>query len=381
MASRRIEDLHQDFQPMVRELLRRGSEQVPGFSFFITDGFRSMAEQEQLYKSGRSTTGKILTNARPGESSHNYGLGVDLAFQKMNEATGKWELKYDKELYAKIDPIARELGFVLGVDWRDFPDRPHFEYPNWRNKIKTMTTPTPAYPVTWFTEAKEVLVTHERGVNVRDYPETSAGITRTLPRGTRVGVIGEVEGEVVGGVNRWWITPERHYVWSGVAELVDNTPLPVPTPPPAQPMATETIEFLKRQLSDLHTEYTQVKKERDTFKVMADEATKSATVAETKLAGLQSDYEGITNLRNSNQLLTEANEIYVNKVGELRTELKLGKAAAFQGWHLMEIEPTKNRPLQLITLTLRLAQLILKGGAESHVVGWKPGGKIRRVES
>ena len=36
-----------------------------------------MEEQAALYKIGRSVKGKIVTNARPGESYHNYGLAFD----------------------------------------------------------------------------------------------------------------------------------------------------------------------------------------------------------------------------------------------------------------------------------------------------------------
>lgn len=127
MASRKIEDLHQVFQPMVRSLLEKGQAAIKdsGWIFFITDGFRSFAEQTELYAQGRTKPGSIVTNAKAGQSAHNFGLAVDLAFQK----DGK--LSYDPTLYAKIYPIARTLGFELGADWTGFTDEPHFEHPNW----------------------------------------------------------------------------------------------------------------------------------------------------------------------------------------------------------------------------------------------------------
>lgn len=131
MASRRIEDLDSRFQGMVRSLLDQGQKAISssGWVFFITDGFRSFEEQTKLYAQGRTTPGSIVTNARAGQSAHNYGLAVDMAFQKNGV------LSYDKSLYDAVYPIARKLGFALGADWTSFPDKPHFEYPNWKNII------------------------------------------------------------------------------------------------------------------------------------------------------------------------------------------------------------------------------------------------------
>ena len=126
---------------MVRSLLEKGQVAIAstGWTFFITDGFRSFAEQTELYAQGRTKgiKGAILTNAKAGESAHNYGLAVDMAFQKNGV------LSYDVSLYAKVYPIARTLGFVLGADWTPFVDKPHFEYPNWRN---ISSEPVPSEP-------------------------------------------------------------------------------------------------------------------------------------------------------------------------------------------------------------------------------------------
>lgn len=131
MPSRRIEDLDQRFQPMVRNLLDWGQKLIDntGWKLFITDGFRSFQEQNELYAQGRTKPGKIVTNAKGGQSAHNYGLAVDLAFQKAGV------LSYSPDLYAPIYSVARSMNFELGADWTSFPDKPHFAYPNWRNAI------------------------------------------------------------------------------------------------------------------------------------------------------------------------------------------------------------------------------------------------------
>lgn len=129
MSSRKIIDLHMLFQPMVRSLLEQG-QKTTTWKLFITDGYRSFDEQNSLYAQGRTKSGKIVTNARAGQSAHNFGLAVDLAFQKNGV------LSYDPNLYTPVYKIARSLGFELGADWVSFSDKPHFNYPQWEKISK-----------------------------------------------------------------------------------------------------------------------------------------------------------------------------------------------------------------------------------------------------
>lgn len=48
-----------------------------GTVYVATLGFRTAAQQAKLYFQGRTAPGKIVTDARPGWSLHNYGLAVD----------------------------------------------------------------------------------------------------------------------------------------------------------------------------------------------------------------------------------------------------------------------------------------------------------------
>ena len=121
MASRRIIDLDPAFQPLVRKFLSASNKLTSPWKTFITDGFRSFDEQNALYAKGRTESGKTLTNARAGFSWHNFGLAVDIAFQK----DGK--LSYAQSHYDKIIPISKESGFIWGGNWR-IVDKPHFEW-------------------------------------------------------------------------------------------------------------------------------------------------------------------------------------------------------------------------------------------------------------
>jgi peptidoglycan L-alanyl-D-glutamate endopeptidase CwlK len=49
-----------------------------GVTFEVLSGLRSYAQQAALFAQGRTKPGKIVTNARPGSSWHNYGLAIDV---------------------------------------------------------------------------------------------------------------------------------------------------------------------------------------------------------------------------------------------------------------------------------------------------------------
>ncbi|WP_430024685.1 M15 family metallopeptidase [Peribacillus frigoritolerans] len=97
----------------------------------ITAGFRSLAEQNELYEKGRSDPGNIVTNARGGESLHNFGLAIDFALlDKQGEAI--WDMSYDgndngKSDWMEVVTIAKGLGFDWGGDWAGFKDYPHLQ--------------------------------------------------------------------------------------------------------------------------------------------------------------------------------------------------------------------------------------------------------------
>ena len=52
---------------------------------------RTFAEQAEIFAQGRTKPGKIVTNARPGLSAHNYGLAVDIVLIIDKNGDGKFE--------------------------------------------------------------------------------------------------------------------------------------------------------------------------------------------------------------------------------------------------------------------------------------------------
>lgn len=111
-------------QPLARTLIRLAAKE--GITAVVTSGNRTYAEQNALYEQGRSTAGKIVTNARGGYSNHNFGLAFDLTIFKNGQPV--WE----SPDYKTLGAIGKEVGLVWGGDWQSISDEPHFElHPSW----------------------------------------------------------------------------------------------------------------------------------------------------------------------------------------------------------------------------------------------------------
>lgn len=87
----------------------------------IGSGFRSFKEQQDLYDQGRTKPGKIVTNAKPGQSAHNFGLGIDLFIVKED---GSIDWNYDM---SKLAEIAKAHNIEWGGNWHTIIDKPHFQ--------------------------------------------------------------------------------------------------------------------------------------------------------------------------------------------------------------------------------------------------------------
>lgn len=91
-----------------------------GIDLIVTQGFRSTLEQNALYAQGRTMPGKIVTNAKWGQSAHNFGKAFDICFLVNKKASyvGDW---------VKVGAIGELCGLTWGGRWKSFPDKPHFE--------------------------------------------------------------------------------------------------------------------------------------------------------------------------------------------------------------------------------------------------------------
>lgn len=87
----------------------------------ITDGLRTFAEQNKLYAQGRTTAGQKVTNAKGGQSYHNYGLAFDCYFTKNGS------VDFSKPISPEVAKIGQELGLEWGGNWKSLKDYPHFQ--------------------------------------------------------------------------------------------------------------------------------------------------------------------------------------------------------------------------------------------------------------
>jgi peptidoglycan L-alanyl-D-glutamate endopeptidase CwlK len=97
---------------------------------------RTFKEQDDLYSQGRTRPGKIVTNAKGGDSYHNYGLAIDIVLLVDRDGNGtyesaSWETNVDFDGdgiadWQEVVRIFKKYGWEWGGEWR-FKDDPHFQ--------------------------------------------------------------------------------------------------------------------------------------------------------------------------------------------------------------------------------------------------------------
>ena len=112
--------------PRFRNALEKLKQQcdAAGLALGFSSGYRSAAEQDELYAQGRTKPGSIVTNAKGGTSQHNWGIAADF-FQNIKGR--EWEAWF----FDRVGAMAEALGLGWGGRWTDFTDRPHLYLPDW----------------------------------------------------------------------------------------------------------------------------------------------------------------------------------------------------------------------------------------------------------
>lgn len=133
MASRRKEDLHAVLIEAVDFAFSEWDLRYPSFPRpFLTATFRPNKEQDELYAQGRTKKGAKVTNAKAGQSAHNYlpSFAFDVAFKK-EDGTLDWNNALFGLLAAIIKERFKDV-ITWGGDFKSIKDRPHFELKNWK---------------------------------------------------------------------------------------------------------------------------------------------------------------------------------------------------------------------------------------------------------
>lgn len=119
--SRDIKDLHLKVQVLCNQFISKCKE--AGITVIITATLRDNEAQNALYAQGRTKPGKIITNAKAGQSYHNYGLAFD--FCPMVDSKCAWN---DTLLFIKCGTIGESLGLEWAGRWVKFKEMAHCQF-------------------------------------------------------------------------------------------------------------------------------------------------------------------------------------------------------------------------------------------------------------
>lgn len=98
-----------------------------GYSYHATRGHDTYGAQMAIWAQGRTKPGKIVTNAKGGQSAHNFGIAIDFVLDKDQKTQGiqpDWSAKAFSVLIEEVE----KAGLHSGVQYND---RPHVSLPGY----------------------------------------------------------------------------------------------------------------------------------------------------------------------------------------------------------------------------------------------------------
>jgi peptidoglycan L-alanyl-D-glutamate endopeptidase CwlK len=123
----KIDTLH----PLIREEVRTLVDLInttvlkSNVKMIVTQGLRTFDEQTKLYNQKPK-----VTNAKAGQSLHNYGLALDFCLVDGGRTIWDTVKDFDNDKVAdwmEVVKVFKVAGYVWGGDFRSIVDKPHFE--------------------------------------------------------------------------------------------------------------------------------------------------------------------------------------------------------------------------------------------------------------
>ena len=111
--------LEPNFRKKVKKLLTKAKKE--GMELRVISAYRDCESQNRLYAKGRTMSGKIVTHARCGQSSHNYKRAVDVV--EFKDGIPLWS----NPNWNRIGEIGESVGLNWGGRWKTIVDKPHFQ--------------------------------------------------------------------------------------------------------------------------------------------------------------------------------------------------------------------------------------------------------------
>lgn len=129
-SAKNIATLHSKVQQLFKNWIAECQilAKAHGYEYKAISGNRTWDEQARLYAQGRTTPGKVVTNAKPGYSNHNYGIAVDMGVFKSGKYLDENSPAEAERFHAKAAQVAEKYDIEWGGNWKTFKDYPHFEY-------------------------------------------------------------------------------------------------------------------------------------------------------------------------------------------------------------------------------------------------------------
>lgn len=123
---------------LLNEYLEINTKLPKGVRLRFTQTLRTIDEQNDIYAQGRTKPGKIVSNAKGGQSIHNYGLAFDIVILYDKDGNGTLETaSWDEDKYwMQVVNCFKSKGWSWGGDFKSIYDSPHFEktfnYKDWK---------------------------------------------------------------------------------------------------------------------------------------------------------------------------------------------------------------------------------------------------------
>ena len=98
-----------------------------GIDILITCTYRDTEAQDALYAQGRTAPGGKVTNAKGGQSMHNYRIAYDVV--PMQNGKPVWKTAGEAgKLWAEVGALGKAQGLEWAGDWVSFKEFPHFQF-------------------------------------------------------------------------------------------------------------------------------------------------------------------------------------------------------------------------------------------------------------
>ncbi len=98
-----------------------------GITVMTTSTYRDFEAQNAIYARGRTAPGKVVTNARAGDSWHNWRCAFDVLPLRFGKpvwgTTGA-----DRAVWQRLGEIGEQCGLEWAGRWTTFREMAHFQY-------------------------------------------------------------------------------------------------------------------------------------------------------------------------------------------------------------------------------------------------------------